>query len=131
MFRGPGKNHVELRSLKILIVSIVQALVDLVQTLVALVQAHPPQGGLILVVKRQVVVGPGSGLVGSVWWIFVMVRWEQICHSQVVCGLGVRLDESGVSGQRDEPATLTLMLHQGCNSGGWRLNIYYIDLVQS
>ena len=44
-------------------VALVQALVVLVQTLVALVQAHPTLGGLIWVVKRQVVVGPGSGSV--------------------------------------------------------------------
>ena len=39
-----------------------QAHVALVQALVSLVQAHPPQGGLIWVVRRQVIVGPGSGL---------------------------------------------------------------------
>ena len=47
-------------------VNLVQALVALAQSLVALVQAHPPQGGLMWVVRRQVVVGPGSGLVGAV-----------------------------------------------------------------
>ena len=40
--------------------------------IVALVQAHPPQGGLISVVRRQVVVRPGSGLVGA-----VCVRFEE------------------------------------------------------
>ena len=50
-----------------LVVAVVQAHVDLVQALVTLVQAHPPQGGLISVARRQVVVGPGYGLVGAVW----------------------------------------------------------------
>ena len=70
-----------------MVVALVQALVDLVQALVALVQAyvhqiytlvalfqalvplvkaHPPQGGLIWLVRRPVVVGLGSGLVGAV-----------------------------------------------------------------
>ena len=49
------------------LVAVVQAHVDLVQALVTLVQAHPPQGGLISVARRQVVVGPGYGLVGAVW----------------------------------------------------------------
>ena len=43
-------------------VALVKAHVDLVLARVAHVQAHPPQGGLIWVVKRQVVVGPRSGL---------------------------------------------------------------------
>ena len=61
-------------------VDLVQALIALVQALVALVQAHPPQGGLIWVVRRQVVVGPGSRLVGAVWSVFVReVRWKQVC----------------------------------------------------
>ena len=81
-------------------VNLVQALVDLVQALVALVQAHLPQGGFIWVVRRQVVV-PGSGLVGAVWSVFVRwVRWKQVCHLQVVHGLGVGLDESVVSGTK-------------------------------
>ena len=42
------------------------ALVALVQALVSLFQAHPPQGGLIRVVWRQVVVGPGSALAEAV-----------------------------------------------------------------
>ena len=61
-FRLQGTNREELLSMRVL----VQAHVDLVQGLVALVQAHPPLGGLIRVVKRQVVVWPGSGLVGAV-----------------------------------------------------------------
>ena len=49
----------------------------------------------------EVVVGPGSGLVGAVLWVFVRgVRWKQVCYSQVVRGLGVVLDESVVSGQK-------------------------------
>ena len=59
--------------IRVLVVALVQALadldkahVDLVQALVALVQTHPPQGGLIWLVRRQVVMGPGSGLVGAV-----------------------------------------------------------------
>ena len=81
----------ELCSRRILIVFLVQALVDLIQALVALVQArvdivvqaldalvqtHPPQGGLVWVVRRQVVVGPGSGLVGAVWLVFNCERGE-------------------------------------------------------
>ena len=54
-FRLRGKNCEELLAIRVL-----------VQALVALVQAHPPQGGLIWVVRRQVVVGPGSGFVGVV-----------------------------------------------------------------
>ena len=78
---------------------LVQTHVDLNQALVALFQAHPPQGRLILVVRRQVVVGPGSGLVGAVWWVVERgVRWKQVLYLQVVRGLGVGLDESGVSG---------------------------------
>ena len=43
-------------------------------------------------VRRQVVVGPGLGLIVSVWAVFVRgVRREQVCFSQVVCGLGVGL----------------------------------------
>ena len=82
------------------LVALVQAHVDLIQTLVALVQAHPPQGGLIWVIRRQVVVGPGSGLAGAIRLVFVRgVRWKQVCYLQVVRGLGVgsvRLDESVV-----------------------------------
>ena len=48
------------------LVALVQALDALVQALDALVQAHHPQRGLKWVVKRQVVVGPGSGLAGAV-----------------------------------------------------------------
>ena len=77
-------------------------------------------------VRRQVVVGPGSGLVGAVWLVFVRgVRGKQVCYVQVVRGLCVRLDESIVSGPKGgELATLTLMLHQGRNSGGGCLDIY-------
>ena len=125
-FRLGGTNHKELFSVEILIVDLVQALVDLVQALnalvlahvdlvqaliavvqafidlvqalVALVQVHPPQGGLTCVVRRQVVVGPGSGLIGAVWWVFVRgVRWKQVCYIQVVHGLGVRWTESVIS----------------------------------
>ena len=53
------------------LVALVQTSVDLVHVLVDLVQAHPPKGGLILVVSRQVVLGPGLGLIGSVWSVFV------------------------------------------------------------
>ena len=101
----------ELRSVRIQIVSLVQALVDvvqdlaafvqahvdLVQALVALVWAHPPQGGLIWVVRRKVVVGPGSGLVEAVWWVLVRgVRVKYVCYLQVVHGLGVGWEESVV-----------------------------------
>ena len=120
----------EIRSVRFLIVSLVQALValvqalvallqayvDLVQALSALVQAQPPQRGLIWVVRRQVVVGPESGLVVAVWWVFV--RWKQVCYLQVVCELGVGFDKSVVTRPRGELATLTLMLHQGRNNGG-------------
>ena len=85
-----GTNHVELRLVRILIVSLVdlvqalvtfvQALVDLVQNLVVLVHAHSPQGGLI---RRQVTVRPGSVLVGAVCWVFMRgVRWKQVCYSK-------------------------------------------------
>ena len=74
------------------LVALVQAPVDLVHVLVNLVLAHPSQGGLILVVSRRVVVGPGLGLIGSVWSVFVRgVRRKQVCFSQVVRGLGVGL----------------------------------------
>ena len=49
---------------------LVQARVDLVQALVALVQTHPSQGELIWLVRRQVAMGTGSGLVGAVWLVF-------------------------------------------------------------
>ena len=89
VFRLSITNLEELLAIRVLDVALVQALValvqahvDLVQALVALVQVHPPQGGLILVVWRQVVVEPGSGLVGAVWWVFVRgVRWKQVCYS--------------------------------------------------
>ena len=78
------------------LVALVQAPVDLVPTLVDLFQAHPPQGGLISVVSRQVVVGPGFGLIGAVWSVFVRgVRRKQVCYSQFVRGLGVGLVVSG------------------------------------
>ena len=60
-----GTNRQYLLAIRVLVVALVQALfalvqthVDLVQALVALVQA---QGGLIWVVRRQAVVGRGSG----------------------------------------------------------------------
>ena len=78
------------------LVVLVQAPAHLVQDLVDLVQAHLSQRGLISVVSRQVVVGPGLGLIGSVWSVFVRgVRREQVCYSQVVRGLGVGLVVSG------------------------------------
>ena len=81
------------------LVALVQAYVDLVQALVSLVQTHLPRGGLIWVVGRQVGVGPGYGLVGAVWSVFVRgVRWKQVCYLQVVRGLRVGLDEYFVSG---------------------------------
>ena len=87
--------------------------------LVALVQAHPPQGGLIWVVRRQVVVGPGSGLVGAVWWLFMRgVSRGQVCYLHVCEGWGWGWMNLLYPGQRGELATLTLVLHQGCNSGG-------------
>ena len=78
--QGFRTNHEELLAIRVLVVALVQALVDLVQALIAFVQAHvdliqalsalvqthPPQGGLIWLVRRQVVMGPGSGLVGAV-----------------------------------------------------------------
>ena len=49
------------------------------------------------------IVGPGSGLVGAVWFVFVRgVRWKQVCYSQVVHGLGVGLNESVASGPSKE-----------------------------
>ena len=58
---------------RVLIVALVQALdalvwvhVDLAKALVALFQAHPHQEGLIWTVSRQVVLGPGAGLIGAV-----------------------------------------------------------------
>ena len=71
-----------------------------------MVQVHSPQGGLQLVVSRQVVVGPNLGLIGSVWLVFV--RGARM--KQVVCGLGVGLV---VSAQKGELAKLTIMLHLG------------------
>ena len=52
-----GTNRVELLSVRILIVALVQALDALVRVFVALFLANLPQGGLIWMVKRQVVVG--------------------------------------------------------------------------
>ena len=82
-----GTNSEEILSIRVLVVAPVQALVDLVQALVlvqahvdlvlalvALVQAHPPQGGLLCVVKRQIVVGHGSGFI----WICLMDVWERV-----------------------------------------------------
>ena len=70
-------------------VVLVQVPVVLVQVIVDLVQAHLPQGRLILVVSSQVVVGPGLGLIGFVWSVFVRgVRRNQVCNSQVARGLG-------------------------------------------
>ena len=66
------------------LVTLVQAHDDLVQALVTLVQAHPPQGGLISVARRQVVVGPGYGLVGAVWWV-VFVRGVNWLHWHLLC----------------------------------------------
>ena len=35
----------------------------------------------------EVVVGPGSGLVGAVLWVFVRgVRWKQVCNSKGLTG---------------------------------------------
>ena len=65
------------------LVALVQTHVDLVQALVALVQAHPPQGGLIWVVRTQVWVGPGSGLVGAVCWVFKSTQIKQACRSKI------------------------------------------------
>ena len=40
--------------------------------------------------SRQVVVGPGFGLIGSVWSVFVRgVKRKKACCSQFVRGLGV------------------------------------------
>ena len=65
------------------LVALVQASVVLVLDLVDLVLAHPPQGGLIWVVSRQVVLGPGFGS------MFVRgVRRKQVCCSHVVLGWG-------------------------------------------
>ena len=70
--------HVDLVQVR---VALVQGQVDLVQALFALLQAHPPQGGLIM--------GPGSGLVGSVCLVFERgVRRGQVCYSQFVSGVG-------------------------------------------
>ena len=98
-FRLRGKNCEELLAIRVLVVALVQALV-------ALVQAHPPQGGLVCVVRKQIVVGTGFGLFGSVRSGFVTHR---LCR-----GWGL----SGVK-QRGGPATLTLTLHQGWDSGWW------------
>ena len=72
-FRLPGINHEELLAVRVLDIALVQVHVDLVQALVTLFQALVPlvkadssQGGLIWLERRQVVVGPGSGWVGSV-----------------------------------------------------------------
>ena len=82
-FRLRCTNHEELLLMRVLVqahvdlvqalvafvqahVDLVQAHIDLVQALVALVQAHPPQGGLVCVVRKQIVVGTGFGLFGSV-----------------------------------------------------------------
>ena len=74
------------------IVVLVQAPLDLVQIFDDLVQAHLPQGGLISVVRRQVVAGPALELIGSVWSVFVRgVRRKHVCYSQVIRGLGVGL----------------------------------------
>ena len=65
-FRLPGKNHEELLAVRFLDIGLVQALNALFQALVPLVKADSSQGGLIWLERRQVVVGPGSGWVGSV-----------------------------------------------------------------
>ena len=53
------------------LVVLVQAPAHLVLVLVDLVQAHLSQRGVISVVSRQVGMGPGLGLIGSVWSVFV------------------------------------------------------------
>ena len=102
-FRLRGTNCEELLSIRVLVVTLVQALVALVQAHVDLVLAQPPQGGLIWMVRRQIVevVGSGSGLVGAVWLVFVSgVRGKKVCYLQVVNGLGVGLDEPVVLGPK-------------------------------
>ena len=99
-------NCEELLLMRVLVqghVELVQALVALVQAHVDLVLAQPPQGGLIWMVRRQIVevVGSGSGLVGAVWLVFVSgVRGKKVCYLQVVNGLGVGLDEPVVLGPK-------------------------------
>ena len=57
--------------------------------------------------------GPGFGLVGAVWSVFVRgVRWKQVSYFQVVRGLGVKLDDT-VFSQRGELATMTLICTRG------------------
>ena len=86
----------------------------MVQAIVVLVEAHPPQnlvhggegiqGGLLWVVRRQVVVGLFDRCLREGWYATHM-----LCR-----GWGL----SGVK-QRGGPATLTLTLHQGWDSGWW------------
>ena len=65
-----------------------------------------------MVVRRQVVMVPGSGLVGAVWWVFVRgVRWKQVCYTQVVHGLGVGLDESVISAFWGHCPTISILTH--------------------
>ena len=109
------------------LVFLVQALVDLVHILVDLVQVNPPQGGLVSVVSRQVVVGPGLGLIGSVWSVFVRgVRWKQVCYSQVVRGLGVGLV---VSRQKEGAGCISPHVAPGLQQ--WGLMLRYRELIQS
>ena len=109
------------------LVVLVQAPAHLVQDLVYLVQAHLSQRGLISVVSRQVVMGPGLGLIGSVWSVFVRgVRREQVCYSQVVRGLGVGLV---VSGRKEGAGYITPHVAPGAQQLGLMLG--YIALFQS
>ena len=100
-------------------VGLVQALVALVQVLVDLVKAHSPQGGLLAVVSRQVVVGPCLELIGSFWSEFV--RWAGM--KQVVRGLGVGLV---VSGQRGGVGYTDPHVASGAQQ--WGLMLGYISL---
>ena len=75
--------------------------------------------------KRQVVVGSGSGLVGAVWWVFVRgVSWKQVCNLQVVRGLGVWWDKSVVSGPKGGTGYIDVHAAPGAQQWGLMLKIH-------
>ena len=78
-------------------------------------------------VRRQVVLGPCLGLIGSVWSVFVSgVRRKQVFYSQVVHGLGVWLVVAGRKGGAGYIDT-----HVAPGAQQWWLMLGYIALFRS
>ena len=74
--------------------------------------------------------GPGSGLIGAVFLVFVRgMRWKLVCYLQVVHGLGVGLDESVVSGPKG--GTGYIDTHAAPGAQQWGLMLGYIVIFLS